>query len=235
MSGLRRQTAEREEEAHEFLPSEFLPPDVHENVHAGIRRLRRPWVSGIGNSGVDVGTAHHKFLQFVSLDRVGSGDELRREVARMEGERILLPGEAGLLNMDSLEAFWQSELGRRICGHSAHVYRELAFAARFAPAELADAIGPLASSKLADELVVVQGIADLAVILPDQIWLVDFKTDDVETTGLPDRIRDYEPQLKLYARSLSRIYRRRISECWLHFLSSGTAVSIECEQSPLWG
>ena len=34
-------------------------------------------------------------------------------------------------------------------------------------------------SGLADDFFVVQGFVDLAVILPDQVWLLDFKTDAV--------------------------------------------------------
>jgi len=69
-----------------------------------------------------------------------------------------------------------------------------------------------------DEFVVVQGVADLAVILPEAIWLVDFKTDRVSAGELPERARLYAPQLKLYARALSQIYRRPVTECWLYFL-----------------
>ena len=50
-----------------------------------------------------------------------------------------------------------------------------------------------------DEFVVVQGVADLVVLLPEEIWLVDFKTDEIAADELPEKKRLYEPQLKLYA------------------------------------
>jgi ATP-dependent helicase/nuclease subunit A len=91
-------------------------------------------------------------------------------------------------------------------------------------AELAG--GPVAP-ELATEFVVVQGVVDLAVVLPQEIWLVDFKTDAVKSDDLPDKTRFYEPQLKLYARALSEVYRRPVSEAWLYFLTAGKAVEVE--------
>jgi ATP-dependent helicase/nuclease subunit A len=73
---------------------------------------------------------------------------------------------------------------------------------------------------LADELVVVQGVADLVVLLPGEIWLVDFKTDEIRSNGLTDKVKAYTPQLELYARALEKIYSRPVTARWLHFLAA---------------
>jgi len=83
-----------------------------------------------------------------------------------------------------------------------------------------------------DEFVVVQGFADLAVISPDEIWLVDFKTDHVDSRELAAVVKFYEPQLKLYALALGRIYRRPVTESWLHFLSLKKSVTAGSRSSP---
>jgi ATP-dependent exoDNAse (exonuclease V) beta subunit len=82
-----------------------------------------------------------------------------------------------------------------------------------------------ADATLAGEFVVVQGVADLVVLLPAEIWLVDFKTDHFGLTELPEKTRLYAPQLKLYAAALSRIYRRPAHESWLHFLTLHRSVA----------
>jgi ATP-dependent helicase/nuclease subunit A len=69
--------------------------------------------------------------------------------------------------------------------------------------------------------VVVQGVADLVVLLEREIWLIDFKTDAVRESELDARVAQYAPQLKVYARALSRIHNRPVSECWLCFLACG--------------
>jgi ATP-dependent exoDNAse (exonuclease V) beta subunit len=65
------------------------------------------------------------------------------------------------------------------------------------------------------------------VVLPGEIWLVDFKTDAAGPGDLAARVRLYAPQVKLYARALSQIYRRPVSAAWLYFLSARTAVPVE--------
>jgi ATP-dependent helicase/nuclease subunit A len=176
-------------------------------------------------SATEVGTAHHTFLQLVSLDQVGSVAKLKEEARRMEGLRALSAAEVARLDFPALAAFWQSELGRKIQAQRQQVRRELAFTARFSPDELAGAT--VKDPELFDEeFVVVQGVADLAVLLPEEIWLIDFKTDDLAHTELTEKVRLYEPQLQLYALALSRIYHRRVSELHLHFLAAQRSVSL---------
>ena len=54
----------------------------------------------------------------------------------------------------------------------------------------------------------------------EEIWLVDFKTDEIRREGLPDKIKAYAPQLKLYARALEKIYSQPVTARWLHFLAA---------------
>jgi len=126
-----------------------------------------------------------------------------------------------------LAAFWQSDLGRKVRAQAQFVHRELAFTARFSPKEIAALTGELPEPALEGEFIVVQGVADLAVVLPSEIWLVDFKTDAVEAAALAERARLYAPQLKLYARALSQIYRRPVSAAWLYFLTAQTAAPLQ--------
>jgi ATP-dependent helicase/nuclease subunit A len=155
--------------------------------------------------------------------------ELRAEAERIVREGGLSPEELEWLNFDSLLQFWHSEFGRRIQANAQRVKRELAFTARFSPAELAE-VAPNAEANeaatLKDEFVVVQGVVDVAVILPKEIWLLDFKTDEVPLREVEKKARLYEPQLKLYARALEKTYRRPVTECRLHFLSCGATVPV---------
>jgi ATP-dependent helicase/nuclease subunit A len=82
------------------------------------------------------------------------------------------------------------------------------------------------SKELEDEFVIVQGVADVAVILAKEIWLLDYKTDRVTASGLDARVEIYRPQLSLYARALERIYGRPVTERRLHFLSCGITVPV---------
>src|SRR5262249_28197651 len=153
----------------------------------------------------DLGSVHHTFLQFLSLDRVGSADELKAESERLVRQKTLTRDAAALLDFDSLATFWRSEPGERIRRQKTAVRRELRFTARLPAIEIAQLLGKPAGGELANEFVIIQGVADLAVVLPEEIWLVDFKTDTVKNHEVADKTRFYEPQLKLYARAMSEI------------------------------
>jgi ATP-dependent helicase/nuclease subunit A len=177
-------------------------------------------------SATETGSAHHKFLQHLALENANDVAALKSEAARLKREKVLSADECPALDLEAVAAFWQSDPGRRIRANAADVRRELAFTAKFSPRELAEIIGTKPELGLENEFVVVQGVADLVVLLPEEIWLVDFKTDEVRVDELPSKIKLYTPQLKLYARALAGIYSRAVTACWLHFLSQNRSVLI---------
>src|SRR6185503_7309003 len=124
----------------------------------------------------------------------------------------------------ALLAFWQSQPGRRILRQAKQVHREIPFRARLSKQDLTQLNVRVNPDLPEDEFFVGRGMVDLAVILPAEIWLLDFKTDQVTASSLPERVRLYTPQLKLYGLALSRIYCRPVTEHWLHFLSLGRTV-----------
>jgi ATP-dependent helicase/nuclease subunit A len=187
-------------------------------------RLPRTRPPDGGLTAAEAGTAHHRFLERVDLSRTGSVLELKKEAERLSQAMLLSAVEAAILDLEALEKFWQSDVGADIRAQAEHVQREMPFTARFSPADLAAAHLPANTQLPADEFVVVQGVVDLAVILPQEIWILDFKTDRVNAASLPEKVRTYEPQLKLYALALSRIYRRPVTQGWLHFLTLSRTV-----------
>ena len=178
-------------------------------------------------SAIEAGTAHHKFLQHFAPGSANSMETLAAEARRLEQKKILSVAECAALDLEAIAAFWNSKTGRKIQAKSENLRRELAFTARFSPRELADITGAKSEPELEDEFVVVQGVADLVVLLPEEIWLVDFKTDRVSAGEFPSKTQLYSPQLRLYARALGRIYSRPVSKGWLHFLDARKTVEVE--------
>ena len=216
VTALRRQAEELDDEAEPIfrLPFSAKRParTPAKNPQSAIRNPKL--------SAAETGTAHHKFLQHVALENADDVAALESEAGRLEREKVLSADERAALNLEDIAAFWRSEPGQKIRAQAASVRRELAFTARFSPAELAAITGVKSEPGLETEFVVVQGVADLVVLLPEEIWLVDFKTDEIRKDELPDRIKTYTPQLKLYAQALEKIYSRPVTARWLHFLSA---------------
>ena len=181
-------------------------------------------------AATEIGLAHHLFLEHVSLEQTGSEAALRAEAERLRAAGLMSAEQITALDFTALANFWRTEIGRKICTHAQNVKRELEFTARFDVMELRALIrarSVLDASLAPDEFVVVQGVADLVVLLPKEIWLVDFKTGQVTPAELAATVKHYEPQLKLYALALARIYQRPVTECQLHFLTEAKTVRIE--------
>ena len=185
--------------------------------------------TGGGLSAAETGIAHHAFLQHVAIARTATEMDLRNEAQAMLDEGLLAEAQYNALNFGDLAAFWQSDLGaklRKVPGQT--INREMEFTTRLKAVELQQF--PALSSQTtpaADDFIVVQGQVDLAVLLPKEIWLLDFKTDRVDANEVEKKVTQYEPQLKIYALALARIYRRPVTQCWLHFLSLQKTVPVE--------
>jgi ATP-dependent helicase/nuclease subunit A len=174
------------------------------------------------------GAAHHKFLQHVSLLHT---EDLAAEADRLTREHFLTPEERAALDLKALANFWDSSPGQSILAQPPDaILRELPFTARFSPAELSTITNGSFANMNGEEFIVVQGVADLVVLLPKEIWLVDFKTDKVRAEELPAKTKTYEPQLQLYALALKKIFARSVTKCALHFLSAQETVWIALEK-----
>jgi ATP-dependent helicase/nuclease subunit A len=172
-------------------------------------------------TAVERGTAHHRFLRHFNLQTPLTPDGLAAEARRLLNAGLLKPEEVEALDFDALGRFWRSEVGQQILQHPGAIRRELEFTVRMDALELREVVGARAEPELAGEFIIVQGAADLVVVLPHQLWLLDFKTDEVRGPEVESRTAHYAPQLRLYARALERIYARPVVRLWLHFLAAG--------------
>ncbi len=178
-------------------------------------------------SGIELGVAHHLFLERLSLADAGELTTLRMEARRLAADGWMTTVQASALDLEAIASFWQSPVGMEIRAQADSVHRELPFTARFALEELAglDLIRNDAHRVgLDSEWVIVQGAVDLAVIRDDQIWVLDFKTD--QARDLAGIVESYRPQLQLYASALARIYSRPVSRLWLHSFAARQTVSL---------
>jgi ATP-dependent helicase/nuclease subunit A len=212
---LRRQAEELDDEAKPMFQTSSRS-DLNRPSAIGHREL----------TAAAIGTAHHKFLQYLLLENADRLKTLEGEAKRLKHEKYLSADEVAALDLANIAAFWSSPVGKKILAQRKSVQRELPFTAKFSPAEVAAIIGAQTPPGLEDEFVVVQGVADLVVLLPGEIWLVDFKTDEINSRELAERRRHYVPQLKLYMHALSRIYLRPVTNCWLHFLNARQTVDL---------
>ena len=66
------------------------------------------------------------------------------------------------------------------------------------------------------------GQADCALLEPDGITILDFKTDRVPVSGIPKAAERYRLQVQTYGEALSRIYEMPIKASFLYFFHTDT-------------
>ena len=223
-------------------------PAAHEPAKTSVTVLRRKaaewadddatsWATGktkmprnsrrtSGMDAAEVGTLHHRFLQRMSFTGACDEADLRAQLALMVEQGVFNNAQAAALNVTAVSRFWTGGVGGEIRQHVGAVRREVPFTARFTPVELEQITGAPTVPELEDEFVVVQGVADLMVLQESELWLLDFKTDDIAPAELDARVEEYRPQLRLYSAALTAIHGKPVTRRWLHFLRTGDTIPL---------
>ncbi|NLC12035.1 MAG: helicase-exonuclease AddAB subunit AddA, partial [Firmicutes bacterium] len=167
---------------------------------------------------VQKGSAVHTFLQRFPLEKLPEGISLEKALADLVEQGFLTEEEAKAVPLSSLEAFFQSSLGKRIYRDPSCTWRELAFTVRLPAHELYPDLPP------GSQYVLVQGIIDCLVKEREGFLLLDFKTD---RAGSRQDLSSYRKQLSLYSRAVEIIYKKPVLEGWLYFLETKEAVRVK--------
>jgi ATP-dependent helicase/nuclease subunit A len=180
--------------------------------------LERPaFLSADGLTAAEMGTALHAFLQhadFAALAqarRAGGralAEAITAENRRQVELRLTAPNIAARLDERHIRRFFESEAFARIEAAD-EVLREYPFITAIPAGEVLAAQGGEAAEAVRAEKaqVLVQGIADLVLLYPDHIELLDYKTDRGKSEA--DFLAAYRPQLDLYARAIEKRFAPR--------------------------
>ena len=168
-------------------------------------------------TGTDYGSAMHAAMQYIDYRCCGSREDVDREIQRLVAQRFLTEEQGSIVNSSQIAAFFASPLGQRL-RNGENVIREFKFSL------LTDAT-PYGDG-LAGEQMLLQGVVDCALVEPEGITVVDFKTDHVSPEGLPEAVERYRGQVQAYAGALERIYERPIKKALLYFFHAGTFCEI---------
>lgn len=171
--------------------------------------LERPaFLSKDGLTAAEKGTALHAFLEHVDFEllaraqREGTLEEtIRAERDRQVEQQLTTPEIAGKLALDSIRLFVESEAFAKIC-KAEQVLRELAFITALPAPQVMEAQGMEAAGAAETEKVLVQGIADLVLVYPDHLELLDYKTDHGKSEQ--QFLQAYRGQLELYAQAIDK-------------------------------
>ena len=170
--------------------------------------LERPaFLSRDGLTAAEMGTALHAFLEHADFsalaaakDAGGLEEAILAERQRQVDRQLVAPEIAEKLDVSRIRRFVEGEAFAKICAAD-EVLRELAFITAL-PAEAVLAAQGTEGVRAEGEQVLVQGIADLVLVYPDHLELLDYKTDRRKTEA--DFLRAYRAQLNLYALAIDK-------------------------------
>ena len=170
--------------------------------------LERPaFLSKDGLTAAEMGTALHAFLEHADFSALAAAKAAGRlekailaERQRQVDRQLVAPEIAEKLDVSRIRRFVEGEAFAKICTAD-EVLRELAFITAL-PAEAVLAAQGTEGVRAEGEQVLVQGIADLVLVYPDHLELLDYKTDRRKTEA--DFLRAYRAQLNLYALAIDK-------------------------------
>ncbi|MDL2219209.1 UvrD-helicase domain-containing protein [Ruminococcaceae bacterium OttesenSCG-928-O06] len=158
-------------------------------------RRRPSFLYTQGLSAAEKGTAQHTFMQYADF-------EAARQNADAELERLVRQGYlprpmADAVDKAGLHAFFASPLYGRLRA-ARRVLREY----DFITAVPAGQVQPGLTGALAEEAVLVQGIADLVLVGDGEVEIADYKTDRVDAPE--ELMARYAAQLRLYRTAIEK-------------------------------
>ena len=192
-------------------------------------RKAKKTVTGI--SAADRGTAVHSFMQFCDIKKLAETSQDKRDEAVVsEAKRLCSLGhltakQAECADTAIIGKFLDSDLCGRII-RSGNVMREKKFLVKIADLcidkQILDNSGLMVYNETEGML---QGVADLIFEENGSLVLADYKTDRYVT---PEELKErYSMQLYLYAKALSLIFNKPVTEACLYSFELGTAVKTE--------
>jgi len=184
------------------------------------RKQQRHWrEAGFADSktqGKDYGNAIHGCMQYLDYAACTDVAAVETEIQRLVQERYISAEQGKLARADKIATFFATDFGRKL--RTGDVVREFKFSI------LED--GASYDSALSGEQVLLQGVVDCALIEPDGITVLDFKTDYVTEETVTAVVERYRPQVEAYAAAMGRIYERKVKKAMLYFFAVDKFVDV---------
>lgn len=171
-----------------------------------------------GKGGAVKGTAYHRAMELLPLDRITSREETEACLKQMVEEQRYTKENRSLIDSRAIWRFLQSPLGKRMSCALAEgrLHREQQFIIGIPAREM--------GAGDSDELVLIQGIIDAYFEEPDGLVLMDYKTDRADNEEV--LIRHYREQLDYYGRALTQMTGKPVKERLIYSFALNRAISV---------
>lgn len=167
------------------------------------------------------GLITHRVLEHLDFSVARDAAGVASDLQRMEAEGTITREDRASVDQGGIEWFVSTPLAAAIRRAGNAYRREFQYIANESAVFFDRSVG-----RSTDDEVLVRGIVDGILSRADSVDIVDFKTDSVEPDNVAGRAERYQPQMELYARAMSRIWRRPVRACWLVFFTARKIVEV---------
>ena len=181
-----------------------------------------------GLSAAEKGTITHFIMQHLDIDEIKMSTEpkykeiIYSQVKKMVAKELLTEKQVESVDLRMIEAFLNSELGRRMLA-AKNISREIPFNIAIPVEELYRQVN---KKYMKEETVLLQGVIDCFFEEEDGVVLIDYKTDYIPK-GKEHIIKDrYKFQLDYYARALENITGKKVKARFIYLFQSGCFLSV---------
>lgn len=195
----------------------FVENEPHEYVPAFIEGEQEV-------KGTARGTAYHNLLMNIDFKAMLAAEDKKAEYER-EKQEVVYKGrmsaeDVALVNTGKMTAFLESDLAKRMGAAAGNglLFKEQPFVIGIKASELDEEFPET-------ETVLIQGIIDAFFIENDEIVLLDYKTDRVETAD--ELVNRYKLQLDYYATALARIMGMNVKEKLIYSLRLNQSIKLD--------
>ncbi len=197
------------------LKDEEAAQDTQEKKFFG--QWRKPAFLEGRLAGKEYGNAIHGAMQYIRYEACTSMEAVEQEIHRLVDDGFLSEEQGIAVDCGQIYQFFASEIGQKLCRGIPHL-REFKFSILDDASHYGD--------DLTGEQVLLQGVVDCALLEPDGLTILDFKTDRVTEKTLEEVAEQYRIQVETYAEAMTRIYEMPIKAKYLYFFRLGRFVEV---------
>ncbi|MDI3269228.1 MAG: UvrD-helicase domain-containing protein [Bacillota bacterium] len=172
-----------------------------------LRPLHSPSLDGQGSlRGAQRGSAFHLVMQKLPWEAPLEEGNVTGILQELGGRGLLPPGWEEEITPEEILGFFRTDVGQKLfhaVQEGARMRREWLFTWRF--------------PRTRGDFLLVQGVVDLMVEMPEGFYLVDYKTDQVKDQVPKPLLEQYESQVKVYRQAIQAITGKAVAGAYLYF------------------
>jgi ATP-dependent helicase/nuclease subunit A len=142
----------------------------------------------------------------------------------LESRQLISKLQKESIDPYKIVSFFHTVLGQRMLNARDRVRREIPFTFGI-PASMEQTLSQ--ESTESQDKIIVQGIIDCFFEDEQGLVIIDFKTDSLKNASLAQLVEKYRVQIEMYARALTEIIRKPVTEKYLYFFDSNEFVDVD--------